>query len=69
MKRFLGTLKQLFQLSILMICVIANPVSVHAADYPTKPIKVIVPSPPGGPPDLLFRVIGPKMAEAWGSRL
>jgi tripartite-type tricarboxylate transporter receptor subunit TctC len=49
-----------------MICIIANQGLVHAADFPARPIKVIVPSPPGGPPDLLFRVIGPKMSEAWG---
>jgi tripartite-type tricarboxylate transporter receptor subunit TctC len=39
---------------------------VIAADYPTKPIKVIVPSPPGGPPICCSGVIGPKMSEALG---
>ena len=31
-----------------------------ASNYPTKPIRVIVPSPPGGPPDLLMRILAPK---------
>ena len=31
------------------------------AQYPTKPIHVIVPSPPGGPPDLIIRMLAPKM--------
>ena len=66
MKPILGISKCLLQLGLFMICSIANQGLVHAADYPTKSIKVIVPSPPGGPPDLLFRVIGPKMAEAFG---
>src|SRR3982750_4270085 len=28
---------------------------------PAKPIHVIVPSPPGGPPDLIIRMLAPKM--------
>ena len=37
-----------------------------AADYPNKPIRVVVPSPPGGPPDLLMRVIAPKLSASLG---
>ena len=39
---------------------------VLAQPYPNKPIKVVVPSPPGGPPDLLFRMIAPRMQAALG---
>ncbi|HET8743961.1 MAG TPA: tripartite tricarboxylate transporter substrate binding protein [Ramlibacter sp.] len=35
-------------------------------DFPTKPIKVVVPSPAGGPPDLIVRAILPKMHEVLG---
>jgi tripartite-type tricarboxylate transporter receptor subunit TctC len=38
----------------------------QAADYPSKPIRVVVPSSPGGGIDALARVIGPKMTESWG---
>ena len=34
--------------------------------YPSKPIKLIVPVPPGGGVDLLARVIGQKMGEGLG---
>ncbi len=34
--------------------------------YPIKPIRIVVPSPPGGSTDQLARVIGIKLAEAWG---
>jgi tripartite-type tricarboxylate transporter receptor subunit TctC len=34
--------------------------------FPTKPIKVVVPSPAGGPPDLILRAILPKMSAALG---
>ena len=33
----------------------------HGQPYPSKPIHVIVPSPPGGPPDLIIRMLQPKM--------
>lgn len=36
------------------------------ADWPSRPIRVVVPSPPGGPPDLILRAIGPKMQAALG---
>ena len=35
---------------------------VHAQPYPSKPIHVVVPSPPGGPPDLIIRMLAPKMS-------
>src|SRR3954464_15415106 len=35
--------------------------SAHAQRWPSKPIHVVVPSPPGGPPDLIIRLIAPKM--------
>ena len=35
--------------------------SAHAQRFPSKPIHVVVPSPPGGPPDLIIRMLAPKM--------
>ena len=43
--------------------------AVLAKDYPNKPIKVVVPSPPGGPPDLILRAIGPRLQAALGQPL
>src|SRR5262245_14040311 len=34
-----------------------------AQDFPSKPIRLIVPFPPGGPNDLIARVVGQKMSE------
>ncbi len=33
---------------------------------PNRPIRVVVPSPPGGPPDLVLRAIGPKLQASLG---
>jgi len=33
----------------------------HAQSWPAKPIHIVVPSPPGGPPDMIIRMLAPKM--------
>jgi tripartite-type tricarboxylate transporter receptor subunit TctC len=40
-----------------------------AQTYPAKPIRVIVPYPPGGTSDILTRLIGAKLTEAWGQQV
>src|SRR5260221_5803866 len=38
----------------------------QAQDYPSRPIRFIVPFPPGGSSDLIARAIAPRMAERMG---
>jgi tripartite-type tricarboxylate transporter receptor subunit TctC len=38
----------------------------EAARYPIRAIHIVVPFPPGGPADIIARIIGQKMTEDWG---
>src|SRR5204863_10126674 len=40
-----------------------------AQPYPSKPVKVLVAFPPGGPVDIIARLIAPKMSEILGQQI
>jgi tripartite-type tricarboxylate transporter receptor subunit TctC len=50
----------------IVTVLLALAVPAFAQDFPTKPIKLIVPFPPGGPNDIIARVVGAKMSELLG---
>lgn len=53
--------------SLVAVVIAATPVA--AQDYPTRPIRVIVPFTAGSGTDLLARMYGPKLSEAWGQQV
>ena len=40
-----------------------------AQEYPSRPIRMIAPFPPGGGVEFLSRILGQKMAEHWGQQV
>ena len=51
---------------ILLAVLLGFCLGAQAQDYPTKPIRIIVPNPPGGAPDVMARVIAEKLQAKWG---
>lgn len=43
-----------------------SPFAAHAQTFPSKPVKFIVTYPAGGSSDLMARIMGQKLSEAWG---
>ena len=37
--------------------------------YPSKPVRMIAPYPPGGTSDIIARIVGQKLNEAWGQQI
>jgi tripartite-type tricarboxylate transporter receptor subunit TctC len=61
-------LRRLLQIvRLLAVAALAGAASgALAQSYPTKAIRLVVPYTPGGTSDILARVIGQKMNDAWG---
>lgn len=47
-----------------MLVALVGPVAAQQ-DYPNKPLRIIVPFPPGGTNNLLARLVGQKLSESW----
>lgn len=55
--------------ALVLISVAALSAATDPRPYPAKPIRIIVMSGPGSGPDILSRVMGTKLTEAWGQQI
>jgi tripartite-type tricarboxylate transporter receptor subunit TctC len=46
-------------------CFITSVAIAQSQDYPSKPVRIIVPFPAGGTTDLIARAVGQKLSEEW----
>lgn len=69
MIRSIRTLQRAFCALTLPVMLLAGPTNVLAADsYPTRPVRLLVPNPPGGGSDAVARVLAQKLSDRLGQQ-
>jgi tripartite-type tricarboxylate transporter receptor subunit TctC len=53
----------------LLAALLLAPLQPLAQPYASKPVRMIVGFPPGGGTDILARIVGQKLSEAWGQQV
>ncbi len=65
-------LLQFSRLFVAIVALGAEPAAAQgrgAADYPNRPVRIIVPQPAGGGVDIYTRIISQKLTDAWGQQV
>jgi tripartite-type tricarboxylate transporter receptor subunit TctC len=57
------------RLRVLLFSLLCVPLLALAQGYPNKPLRLVVPYPPGGSTDLLGRAVAQKMADSLGQQV
>jgi tripartite-type tricarboxylate transporter receptor subunit TctC len=55
-------------LALAGLAAAASTAAVHAQNYPAKPVRVIVPFPPGAGVDIVTRIVTPRLSEQMGQQ-
>ncbi|TMH41308.1 MAG: tripartite tricarboxylate transporter substrate binding protein, partial [Betaproteobacteria bacterium] len=50
----------------VLVWVLTLATSAAAQEFPSKPVRLVVPFPPGGPLDISGRLIGKELQDRWG---
>ena len=62
-------LKSILRVLCALAVTAAVATAAQAQNFPTKPVRLVVPFPAGGPTDLLARTMGQKLTEFWNQTL
>lgn len=60
---------ELFLLITASLAFTCGAVPAQVAKYPVKPVRIIVPSPPGGVSDISARLVGDFLSKKWGQQV
>jgi tripartite-type tricarboxylate transporter receptor subunit TctC len=59
--------------NLLIYCFVIAAAAISAAawaqNYPSRPIRIVVPTAPGGAPDVVARILAPKLTEMMGQQV
>ena len=58
-----------FKLTAVAAILATTAFAAAAQNFPNKPVRIVVPFPPGGGVDIVARVVGPKLAAQYGQQV
>jgi tripartite-type tricarboxylate transporter receptor subunit TctC len=62
-------MKRMFKTLVFALTAACVTMPGHSAEFPSRPIRIVVPSTPGGALDLLVRLLSPKLTTLWGQQI
>ena len=65
----MGSLRVAVVTATLAALLLAAPHPLHAQNYPTRPVTIIVPTTAGGGTDIIARIIGDQLSKQLAKRL
>src|SRR5690349_23807176 len=63
-------MKHLAKVAFIVFAAVAiSPAQAAEPSFPSHPVRMVVPFPPGSASDFLARVLGQKLTESWGQQV
>jgi len=56
-------------LAVILGCAVGSPAWAQTKDFPLRPVRLVVPVPPGGSLDVMARIVSPKWGELLGQNV